>query len=302
MELNFELLRVAIALIGTAIVAYQDYKTSFIDDKIVYVMIAGGLLLNLLTLDATFILFSIGGALLIGAVGYFVYRQGQFGAGDILLFAALQLLLPFPALEAAKALQITPLVNSAFYISIAEVFPFFFSIFIISSVLAIVGSSAWYAYLLYKKQIKWKPNHAMLVVSTIAAITFMVWFSVINPTGALNAAAIVSLLAIMGATIFSTSMKDQIMNEVIVQKLSIKQIEDEDILATERMDAKLVKKYDIERVLTVENVNKLKKIQREKGVKTFPVYKNLPRFAPYVFVSLILNLLLVSPLVFILLS
>ncbi len=302
MELNFELLRVAIALIGTAVVAYQDYKTSFIDDKIVYAMIAGGLLINLLTLDRGFILFSIGGAALIGAVGYFVYRSGQFGAGDILLFAALQLLLPLPALEFAKMLNATPLVNNAVYINISQVFPFFFSIFVISSVLALVGSSAMYAYYLHKKKAKWKPNKPMLAISTIAGIAFIAWFNSNLSTIGLHPGAIAALAVIIGAAVFSACMKDQIMDEVIIQKLPLAKTEDEDVVATERMDAKLVKKYCIERVLTTQNLAKLKKLQREEKITRFPVYKHLPRFVPYVFVSLALNLLVISPMAYILFS
>lgn len=301
MLLNLEFLRVVIVLIGTAILAYQDYKTSFIDDKIVYTMIAGGLLLNLLTLDTNFILFSIGGALLIGAVGYFVYRQGQFGAGDILLFCALQLLLPFPAIGLTNTLHITPLVNDAVYLSVSQVFPFFFSTFITSSVLALLGSSAMYAYFLHRKKIKWKPDNATLVILSVAGIAFIFWLNLIHPTGA-NFIGITTLIAIIAATIFSASMKQQIMGEIIVQKIPLKEIEDEDILATEKMDQKLIKKYEIGRVLTVENVKKLKKAQREKNMARFPVYKNLPRFTPYILGGIILSLLLINPLAYILFS
>ena len=302
MELNFELLRIAIAFIGTAILAYQDYKTSFIDDKIVYIMIAGGILLNLLTANAEFILFSIGGALLIGIVGYFLYRGGQFGAGDILLFSALQLLLPYPALEITKTLQVTSLVNNAIYLSVSQVFPFFFSIFITSSVLALIGSSAIYAYFLYKKKAKWKPNRLILAVSTITGIAFIIWLNSILPEGEFHLVAIISLVTIIAATIFSAAMKEQIMDEIIVQRIPLKEIEDEDILATEKMDQRLIKKYEIERVLTVENINKLKIIQRDKHISRFPVYKNLPRFVPYILGGIILTLLLINPLAYILFS
>jgi len=199
-------------------------------------------------------------------------------------------------------LQITPLVNNAVYLSVSQIFPFFFSVFVISSVLALLGSSAMYAYFLYKKKTKWKPNRLILAVSTIAGIAFIIWLNSILPEGEFHVVAIISLVTIMTATIFSASMKKQIMDEIIVQRISLKEIEDEDILATERMNQKLIKKYGIERVLTVENVNKLKKLQRDKHITKFPVYKNLPRFAPYVFGGIILTLLLINPLAYILFS
>ncbi|MFH1247079.1 MAG: prepilin peptidase [Candidatus Micrarchaeota archaeon] len=293
--MNFELLRIVVALIGTAILAYQDQKTSFIDEKIAYAMIASGLLFNILTFNFDFILFAVGGAVLIAAIGYFIYKQGQFGAGDILLFCALQLLLPFAPLGVAKVANIAPYINTTIYLQVAQMFPFFFSIFITSSVLALVGSSAMYGYKLYKLKIKWKPDYISLIVLTLAGVIFVYWFGIIEGIVQIHSASIIILAITMAATVFSTSMKEQIMNNVIVRRIAIKQIEDEDILATEKMDKKLVEKYKLIRVLTAENAAKLKKIQIEKRIKLFPVYKNLPRFVPYILMGLILSLLLISP-------
>ncbi|MFH0923089.1 MAG: prepilin peptidase, partial [Candidatus Micrarchaeota archaeon] len=100
--MNFELLRVAIALGATGLAAWQDHKTSFIDDKITLGMIAAGILLNVLTFDMDFIIWVGGIALAIAAIGYFAYKTGQFGGGDVLLFLGLHLLLPVYPLALAS--------------------------------------------------------------------------------------------------------------------------------------------------------------------------------------------------------
>ncbi len=292
MLLNFELLRIVVALIGTAILAYQDHKTSFIEEKIVYAMIAIGAILDLLTFDNQFILFSIGGVIAIGAIGYYAYRTGQFGLGDSLLFVALHTLLPFPAIEFAKYINATPLVQSTAYSQIAQIVPFVLSIVITASMLALVGSSIGYAHKLWKSKKLWQPNNLILAISTTASVGFIFfWFKIKSAAVEFSILQFVILAIIFAAVIFAVSTRRQVMQEIIVKQLRVSEIEDEDILALENLDKKLVEQYKLEKVLTKNQVEKLKVIQQKTGEKTFPVYKNLPRFVPYVLVSLVIHLL-----------
>ncbi len=297
MVLNFELIRIAVALIGTSAAAYQDYKTSYIDDKIVYAMMAVGILLNVLTNDIEFLLFSLGGAAVIGVIGYFIYKEGQFGAGDVLLFTGLQLLLPYAPVSTVQLIGLIPLLADAGFLNITRVFPFIFSIFIASALLALVISSAKYALELRVKKVKWKPERISIFVLSFLSLLFLFWF---NSVYALSVMQVILFLVVMAASVFSTSMKEQIMKELIIQKVPLNEIESEDIIATETMPPKLVKIYSIERVFTTENKAKMRKLSREKKINLFPVYKDLPRFAPYILIALILSLLFISPLAYIL--
>ncbi len=299
--LNFELIRVAVALVATGIAAWQDGRTSFIDDKILWAMIAIGALLNLATLDLDFILFSIGGAAIIGAIGYYGYKTGQLGAGDVMLFAGLQLLLPFPAIETATMLGLLPQAGTYMqtaYLGIAQAFPFFVSFFIATSLLMLVGSSLLYAHRLWKNgQLVVRGKQLYLATGLgIAAIAFLYWFSTAYSLHLIQLALFVAVLA---SSLFTIAFKEKI-TESLVQQLTISQIEDEDILAIEQLDPVLVKKYSIEKVLTKENVEKLKKIEKSEGRHTFPVYKNLPRMGPYAFIGLVASIALISPIAFIL--
>ncbi len=295
MLLNFELLRIVIALIGTAILAYQDHKTSFIEEKIVYAMIAIGTILDLLTFDSEFILFSVGGAIVIGTIGYYLYRTGQFGLGDSLLFVGLHALLPFPAIEFAKYINAAPLVQSTAYLQIAQIVPFILSIVITASMLALVGSSTSYAHKLWKSKKPWQPNKIILTISTMVSVGFILfWFKIKSAATEFSIVQFAILAIVFAAVIFAVSTRRQVMQEIIVKELHVSEIEDEDILALENIDKKLVEEYKLEKVLTKNQVEKLKAIQQKTGKKTFPVYKNLPRFVPYVLVSLIIHLLYVN--------
>ncbi|MFQ5406162.1 MAG: hypothetical protein ACE5DI_03345, partial [Candidatus Micrarchaeia archaeon] len=98
-------------------------------------------------------------------------------------------------------------------------------------------------------------------------------------------------VVLFSSAAFLTFFKTQIEQEVLIKFVPIKDVEDEDILVLEKLDKKLVKEYGLEKVLTEGQVKLLKRIQKEKRINRFPVYKNLPRFGPYVLFGLIASLL-----------
>lgn len=284
--MNFELIRIAIALIGTGAAAWQDAKTSFIDDKILFAMIAAGLVLDLLTFDLNFIYYSVGIAAAIVVVGYFAYRTGQLGGGDIFLFAGLQLLLPFFP-QTILGLLPADLAARISFAASAQIIPFFVSVLVVSSFLATIGSAALYAWKLRNKKLQ--PELLPSAASVALIVVVLYFFNFVLHVGLVENVFLVLLLA---AACFLTSFKAQIMRQVIITPVTIAKIEDEDVLATESMNPKLVARYKLGRVLTKKEVAKLKRIQKERGIRKFPVYKHLPRFGPYILAGLIVSLLL----------
>ena len=107
----------------------------------------------------------------------------------------------------------------------------------------------------------------------------------------------ISLLTLLYFLLFLSSgffltFREQILDEIVVMRLPISRIDDEDILAIERMPSEIVAKYKLEKVLTQSQIKKLKEIQKNEGMKLFPVNKILPRFGPYILIALVLTLLL----------
>jgi len=287
--MNFELLRIAIALGGTAAAAYQDHKTSFIDDRITIGMIAAGFALNLLTFDYSFIAFSIGISLAILGVGFIAYKTGQLGGGDVLLFAGLHALLPvFPLVlfDAVKGFYPTATAQAVSFVAQTNAYPFFFSVFISASLFAMLGSAIQYALVLRGKKLKPDVLPAALVgggaLASIALINSFLGLS-------LAQAALFSAVFIPG--LFLIAFKKQILSQAIIKRIALAEIEDEDVLATEEMPDSLMEKYGLSKVITKRELEKLKKIKANKEMELFPVYKNLPRFGPYILAGLMVSLL-----------
>jgi hypothetical protein len=291
---NLEFMRIAIALVGTAVAAWQDQRTSFIDDKILFAMAGAGALMTLATANQAFIANTFAVAGFIMLFGYLLYRQGQIGMGDVILFAALALLLPSQPGTLAGAAPVqysmfelaaySPLsAPLAFSLGILKNLLFFLTIFVVSSFVATIASGVYYAYRLAKTKKKLAPNLLAAAASLISlAIGGYFLFGAFGFTP--TTAAFLLLLLSSG---FFLTFREQILKEVVVKRITIKEIEDEDILAVEMMDKTIVSKYGLGRVLTKDAVKKLRAIEKNEGLKYFPVNKVLPRFGPYILIGLL---------------
>ncbi len=295
--MNYELARVIIALAGTSIAAYQDAKTSFIDDKITIAMIALGTLANLATLDQGFILYSAGLTAIIFVLGYLFYRSGQLGGGDVLLFCGLQALLPFYPVSAMAGLfsffgVAVPPLPSALSLSIV---PFFLSIYVVSSFLAMAASGFLYAHKLHKATGFRRLHPDLFLGGLMLALSAMLlyWMAFVFRLGYERVLVVLLFLA---PSVFLVLFKKDISDKVALRWIPLKEMEDEDVIDADRMPRAMVEKYGVGRVLTGEMREVLAKISKQERYSKFPVQKDLPRFGPYVLSGLLLSLYFADPL------
>ncbi len=288
LELNLEFARVFVALLGTAFAAIEDWKTSFINDKLMLAMIAGGLLFDVASGDVNLIIYSVGGAAAIFAIGWLLYRAGQLGGGDVLLFVGLHLLIPVVPLQVVYSAQTALGIGGKFgqVPQLASIIglPFAFSVLLAASVFAMMGTSVFYARLLFKKGFSPKPDLLLAAPFLLFSGGFL---AIAATTFKLSALQIAFFTLLFACGIFLAAFKKQIEDELVIREIPVKEIEDEDVLAIDKMDKKLVEKYGLQKVLTKEQVHRLKKLQKETGMKKFPVFKLLPRFGPYVMLGLL---------------
>ncbi len=288
--MNFELIRIAAALLGTGAAAYQDAKTSFIDDKLTISMIALGTLFNVLVFDWDFALYSIGITAVIFAIGYVLYRAGQLGGGDVLLFCGLQALLPYYPAEAMAQLFSAAGIAAQQMVFFEPVLPFFVSIYLVCSFLGMAISGYIYALKLYKKTgfKKLRPD-ALMGGATLAAALFIIYWLNFEFGVSQQKVALIGLL--LAPAVFLVIFKKDVSEKVALRWIPRKEFEDEDIISTELLPQKIVEKYKIERVLTTEQRKILEAVELKEGIHKFPVQKDLPRFGPYILAGLVVCLL-----------
>jgi len=263
--MNFELIRIAIAVVLTSIAAYEDNKTSYVSDWVLYALVGAGFLLDVLSFDLAFILSVLPAALFIGIFGYFLWKGGSFGQGDVWLFLGLQLLLPeYPSFALVSLPSL----------------PFAASVFLASSVFALFGSTAFYAAKLAQQKL-FDKHRVFALLGLGAGAVFFFNTTPIPPLGK----AFFSLFTI--CAVFVALFYQKIKENVLIQWVSLKDVEDEDVLALEKLPKAFVKKEGLEKVATKSVWKKLQALSKAGKMRKFPVYKNLIRFNPYVLLGLI---------------
>lgn len=264
-----------IAVLGCGVAAWQDAKTSFIDDKILYGMIAVGVLLDILTFDVPFITQT---AILLGVIALFglvCWKAGQFGSGDVLLFFGIAALLPmnptlFPQLMPPSYLL---------------VLPFILSVFVAASFYATLFTAVNYAAMLVRRK---SPSLRSWRLYAMAAACALFAAGII--AFGLGLLQTLALLTFGFCAFFLLLFKQQISDELLIRRVPLRAVEDEDVLALERMP----KKLHFGKLATKEVLAKL----RKAGATHVFVYGHLPRFGPFVLVALVTCLLVGDMLLF----
>ncbi|MDD5317679.1 MAG: hypothetical protein PHF51_02995 [Candidatus ainarchaeum sp.] len=291
MELMLGAVRIASLLAFVSLATYFDlFNKKNVPVFIPYAMIASGIVLNVATLDFGALVSASIVALLIAAVGYVVYRTGQIGGADVLVFTGIALLMPAPP---------SPLIPAG--TGMAFNYPFVFSVFVVSGFVALIGLSLSYAYPILRgvssgrvKVSLAQAAPAILLSGTYLATVFVLTQMcavfpgnrcvVSTPQG-----AVISLLALLAG--FLMLFKDEISSRM-VEWVPYSRIDEEDIVALDLLKPSLVKRLKLGPVLTAAEMGKLKK----SGLKSFPIYKGMPAFLPYILLAVIVILAFGDPL------
>jgi len=267
----FELIRVAIALVGSIACGIWDLKTTNVPDSVCAVMIAAGLLFfgveGWMTGDWTGLMMSLIAGGLFAAFGLGMYLTGQWGGGDGELLAAIGILLPMWPFAA----------KSIFSLPIA----FFVNVFFVAAIYTIA-----YAALYARKKPKLLSAirrdvkadgrvFAPLAVGAVVAVAVL-W--------TMSGAAWLFLLpiAIVGLPILYRLLKN--VEDGFYERIPTSKLKPDDMLGEDIPRLGLSKRHI--RGLTVAEVKKIKKL------KSFVVIRDGVRFTPSLAIALVITLLI----------
>ncbi len=262
MVFDLLLLRQVILLAGCTAAAYTDAKTGLIVDKITYPMIAAGIALNLLEAEWVFL---VAGAAVF-AIGYAIYYMGKIGGGDVKLFTGIVFLLP--------VLQGKIFILNALFAA---------------CILAVSFYSTYYVAKYARKGIDWQRNRKSTrkalffgagIAAYLSAITYM-------QIVAWQTAAILAM-PLMLALLFLAFEKG-IRHRFFLKEVKLQNLEEDEVIATEFLNQKTKKTLN----LKLKGVfgEKEKAMLQSIGVKTVPVYRGMPPFAPFILLGCIIAIL-----------
>lgn len=273
-------INIFIAVIGTGIAAYWDYKTGIVPDKLSHAMIISGAALAPLVF--TDLLYVYGVAALIFALGYVMYIFGQIGGGDVKLFTALSLLIPiYPEKLAGliKSIGINP---------VSPNYPFAASVFIFAGVVGYMLIIS----LIYHKKIwnrrseveEFRKKLKKGILFSLITLPLAAFWVTISP-------GFLFLVIPLAISISLLPFKEDMIKLFHGRKKEIQELDEDDVIALEEVGDEKKESLGIwRRTLTNPELLKIKKKAEEQGFKEIVVCEDLPRFVPYIFLSLVLNL------------
>jgi len=260
------LIKQVLALIGTGISAVTDWKTGYIYDKITYPLILLGILLTLATLNLNFIVNSLIFAGIVFGLGYILYYLGQVGGGDVKLFTALTLLLPY---------------------TVEPKLPAFFMVFLVATLINVMLTITLQGtkYLLFEKNKEIGLNKitlglALAVLSTLY-INIIFNLEILTPFG-----LSLVILPLVGAIFFSVFGEDMT-NKTFNGKISIGKLEDGDVLAPQKITKEIKMVLGPKKVLDTSAIKKLKK----QGIEKVWIYAYAPPFGPSIFIATLITVI-----------
>ncbi len=259
-----EQIRIAIALLGLLATTYFDlFNKRNVPNNLLYLFLAVAFAANLLFYEQDILLFSIFVAIPIALFGYVFYKMGQIGGADVLVLLAINFALPIhPSLS-----------------QLSFNFPFIASTFVFSGVIFALYFLVNFSIKLQK--LGTKPNR--LAFALLIPYALLAYFYINSPLYSPVYLAFISIM-LLSSIFFIAYRKD--VYKLQAQKIALSKAETEDVLALELMDQEYVKKNKLQRLLTLGEMIRLKKLK----IKELWVYTKLPPFLPFLFVGFILAL------------
>ncbi len=293
MDPTILLLGFGIALVGCALATYYDvFNNRNVPNWLTYSLVAIGIVFSIYVFVSDTLLgpsppqiFSMaffglafsafGPAVFLFLIGYYFYMNGQIGGADVLVFVSIALLVPQQPFSLTKV-DDTPLLRIPYVVSIFALSGVLFSAYLFLSMLPKVLRA------LVAKKVKMEVQKTLMSLFILVLYGFFLW----NMSKMVPLAYLLLTGLVVVSAFFVYIFRDFILDEYVIKVVPFEKIEEEDVLATERMDPELVKKYGLKKVLTVKELEKLKTLP----LKEFPIYKNMNCFMPHVLAAMLITI------------
>jgi Flp pilus assembly protein protease CpaA len=217
-------------------------------------------------------------------LGYFIYRVGELGLGDVFELAALSLLL---------APLASPIVSQA--VPIATSLPPIVALFLNTGIAAVIVIPLFYLGIVLGRfgssMTKWVSRSDVIKAAAVVAayVAFAALLAQISHARVLLLALI--LLIVLGSALLLVFQRA--ITEVMVERVGVSGFLEDDIIAFNLMSGKEIAAAkrsvgSFDRLVTRKMIAEMK---RKKIKQKFPVYKSAVPFAVPIFIGVVLTLL-----------
>jgi hypothetical protein len=287
------IIAVLVALAGLMISAITDIKTGYVPNLVSHSLIAIGAVFVIFTFPFNDALMIYGLAIAVFAIGFLLYIFGQMGGGDVKLFTAITLLIPF------YPVALFPIMNTLGIQPAVPYYPFIVSVYVLFGILFMFVVPLNYLPKIRRIKNKIKDYKRKMRTGTIFCLillpVFAIWFLYFRA---------LALLAIpMALTLLIIPFKDDIVEHFFAQKKKIKDLDDDDVIALEMLDKDVKKKLSLQRkTLMDKELKKVKALARKHNIKEVIVCEGMPRAVPMILAAVALSLIFGDVLLFLILN
>lgn len=261
MELIF-IQQIALTL-ATLVAAVTDFKTGLITDWTTYPLVAIGLGISLWTQNWV----GIGLAVVVFVFLYGLYYMGKIGGGDVKLFTGMALVLPF--------------YNGHFFLLSALFY---------AGLTAIIGYTLYYLYKIKKDKHKvvFSENKTSILKGALFFLLFTLYAALLAWINALSVWMAAFLWAALSIGCVFIALETVIKKHYFCKTVAVSELGDDELLATEFTDEKVLKKLNLGIKGVIGSTEKQKLL--ELGIKKITIYATPPKFGPFIFIGTALAL------------
>lgn len=279
--------RVALAIIFTAAMAYYDlFNKKWVPNSLVYGFAICAVAINFLFYDPAL----TWAALAIGAITfllcYGLYKIGQLGGADAYALGAIAAAVPYLP---------SPLLSPS---ASAVPYPFILSVLAPTGLAFILHMALRFAPFISRRLAAGEINFTLEKVAAPFMLTavFALFIYALFSLPISFPPAYLAILAFLAISLLFFSLFKSDIKDSMVEMVPVKKLQEEDVLALEKMNKALVAKLKLQPLLTAQSVSLLKKSK----LKSAPVYTGMPFFLPYLFFGLLFTVLFGDMLIYIL--
>ena len=264
-------LRILLAFLGLLAVSYFDlFNRRNVPDKFLYGFFLVSAIANVVFFDACLIVYTLAIAVPLFLLGYLFYRLGQWGGADVAVILSIILLVP---------------IHPSF-VSLLPNYPFILSVLLFSFTLFALYTIVHFGIRLAQTRARADVKYLLFLLPYAAVIYLLAQLPLVSPTYIL-----ILSIAVTGS-VFYMAYRQPII-QLLSEKLPLKNVEIEDILALERMEEQ-ASKYRLQRLVTRSELARLRKLR----ISHLYVYTGLPPFLPFLLAGFVLALYFSSWLLF----
>lgn len=276
LTLPMEGVRLAVALAGCAIGAYYDlFNNKNVPNTFLYAFLAIAFVLNLAAYHPQVTYYAIGTALVLFAATWLLYKTGQLGGADVFVLSSIALLLPVQPLSLLRV-GLPPLPSLPFILSVLVASGLSFMIYMLVRSLPVAVNAL--------RRPNSIPGSAWVGAAAILAAYALMAFA-LPQIALMGRTYFLFITFVVAGTVYFTLFKSAI-NESMAEWVPLTNVEEEDVLAIEQIDASAVKKYGLARLVDAPMRARLKAFRGK-----LPVYKKLPPFIPHLLIGLAASVL-----------